>query len=44
VNASPANCVSAVLPGGKFRLAKIVRTQYRYKVTIDDIVVYQRKS
>jgi hypothetical protein len=45
VDTSPAKLRGAqYYPIDKFpRLARIVRTQYRYKVTIDDIVVYQRK-
>jgi 4-amino-4-deoxy-L-arabinose transferase-like glycosyltransferase len=46
VDTSPAKVRGAqYYPIDKFpRLARIVRTQYRYKLTIDDIVVYQRKT
>ena len=45
VDTSPAKVRGAqYYPISKFpRLQKIVRTQYRYKVAIDDIVVYERK-
>jgi 4-amino-4-deoxy-L-arabinose transferase-like glycosyltransferase len=45
VDTSPAKVRGAqYYPVANFpRLAKIVKTQYRYKATIDDIVVYQRK-
>ena len=45
VDTSPAKVRGAqYYPISKFpRLEKIVRTQYRYKVAIDDIVVYERK-
>jgi 4-amino-4-deoxy-L-arabinose transferase-like glycosyltransferase len=45
VDTSPAKVRGAqYYPVSKFpRLEKIVRTQYRYKIAIDDIVVYERK-
>jgi len=45
VDTSPAKVRGAqYYPISKFpRLEKLVRTQYRYKVAIDDIVVYERK-
>jgi hypothetical protein len=46
VDTSPAKVRGAqYYPIDKFpKLAKIVKRQYRYKVTIDGIVVYERKS
>jgi 4-amino-4-deoxy-L-arabinose transferase-like glycosyltransferase len=46
VDTSPAKVRGAqYYPISKFpRLARIVRTQYRYKVSIDHIVVYERKD